>query len=114
MTPDDRVRVQHMMQACELAAGFVAGRSRTDLDADQMLRFALVQAVQIVGEAAGRISVEGRTELSAIPWGAMIGMRNRLVHGYMDIDKEILWNTVTERLPDLLARLRVIADPPGP
>jgi uncharacterized protein with HEPN domain len=44
----------------------------------------------------------------------MIGMRNRLVHSYMDIDNEILWNTVTERLPDLLARLRASPDPPGP
>lgn len=81
MTPDDRTRVEHMMQACELAATFVEGRSRADLDADQMLRLALVQAVQIVGEAAGKISIEGRTELSALPWAAMIGMRNRLVHG---------------------------------
>jgi uncharacterized protein with HEPN domain len=114
MTQDDRVRVQHMMQACELAAGFVEGRSRADLDADLMLRFALVQAVQIAGRAAGRITAEGKTELCAIPWAAMIGIRNRLVHGYMDIDHEILWNTVTERLPDLLTRLRAIPDPPGP
>ena len=114
MTPDDRVRIEHMIQACELAAGFVEGRSRADLDADQMLGLALVQAVQIVCRAAGRISVEGRTALSTQSRAAMIGMRNRHVPDYMDIDNEILWNAATVRLPDLLPRLRAIADPPGP
>lgn len=87
---------------------FVSGRKREDLDADEMLRFALLQAVQIVGEAAGKLSVEARNELPDVPWPRITGMRNRLVHAYMNVDEDILWITAVDHLPPLLLRLRQV------
>lgn len=105
MKPEDRVRLEHMIEAARSALRFMAGRTRTDLDTDLMLLFAVVRAVEIVGEAASRVSGEGREAMPNVPWPAVIGMRNRLVHAYFDIDKEVVWKTVTEELPPLLTAL---------
>lgn len=106
MTPDDRVRVAHMIEAAEHALRFVSGRDRADLDRDAMLTLALARAVEIVGEAASKVSEQGRSELDDVPWVQMVGMRNRLVHAYFDIDRDILWDTVQLALPPLVKRLR--------
>ncbi len=76
-----------------------------------MLGFAVVRAIEIVGEAAVNISEEGRRELPNIPWKSITGMRNRIVHAYFDIDYEIVWETVTLRLPELIAELEKIIPP---
>lgn len=106
MSPDDRWRIEHMIDAAEQALKFVSGRNRTDLDTDAMLRMALTYAVEIVGEAASKVSESGRAELPSIPWPQIIGMRNRLVHAYFDINSRILWDTVQLALPTLLEQLR--------
>jgi len=113
MSPDDRVRLQHMVDALTAASKFVEGRKRSDLDADQMLVFALVRAVEVIGEAASRLSSEGRAELNTVPWSNIIGMRNRLVHAYFDVDLNILWNTVTQALPTLRAQIRPVLEKPA-
>jgi uncharacterized protein with HEPN domain len=95
-----------MVDAMESALRFVKGRERADLDTDEMLLFALARAVEIVGEAASRLSAEARAEIPGVPWSAVTGMRNRLVHAYFDIDRDILWTTVTKALPELLAQLQ--------
>ena len=110
MSPDDLWRIGHMLDAIRAALGFVDGRSRSDLDDDQMLQFALVRAVEIVGEAASRISPEGRTCVRDVPWVDVVGMRNRLVHAYFDINRDILWKTVTTSLPDLQRALQFYLD----
>ena len=106
MSPDDRWRVRHMVDAAEQALAFVRGRNRAELDADAMLRLALTRAVEIVGEAAAQVSDAGRTECPDVPWLHIVGMRNRLVHAYFDINPDILWDTVLLALPELLAQLR--------
>jgi uncharacterized protein with HEPN domain len=70
---------------------------------------ALSRAVEIVGEAANQVSESGRSELPGVPWPQIVGMRNRLVHAYFDIDRDILWDTVQIALPVLLAQLRPAA-----
>lgn len=65
-----------------------------------MLTFALVYAVQIVGEAVSKVSIEFRDEHPDIPWAIIVGMRHRLVHAYSDINNDILWTTVTEAAPE--------------
>lgn len=106
MSPDDRIRLRHMAEAAQQALAFVRGRQRSDLDTDTMLRFALTQAVQIVGEAAAKVSPEGRGEAAAIEWPAIVGMRNRLVHAYFDIDADQVWIVVARDLPVLLGQLQ--------
>ena len=95
-----------MVDAAEQALSFVQGRLRADLDADAMLRLALTRAVEIVGEAAAQVTDAGRAELPDVPWPQVIGMRNRLVHAYFDINGDILWDTVLIALPLLLVQLR--------
>ena len=117
MRPDDLVRLKHMQDATASALRFVDGRSRQDLDSDEMLLFALVRAVEVIGEAASKVSAAGRAELPDIRWAAIVGMRNRLVHAYADVDRDILWSTVLDELPGLRSRLgqalRVFARPGG-
>ena len=105
MKPDDRIRLQHIADALETAVAFTEGKTRTDLDTDNMLTFALVHAIQIVGEAAAKIGIEVREKHPQIPWALIIGMRNRLVHAYFDINHDILWETATEAAPALLERV---------
>lgn len=105
MRPEDRIRIGHMVDAAKSVARFVEGRHRSDLDDDEMLRFALVHAIQIIGEAASRVSAPARQLMPGIPWREVIGMRNRLVHAYIDIDRNVLWKTVTEAVPALLQQL---------
>lgn len=97
-----------MIDAAESVGQFMAGRQRVDLDRDQMLLFAVVRAIEVMGEAASRVSDETRAATPAIPWSAIVGMRNRLVHGYFDIDTGIVWKTATGELADLLPRLRAL------
>lgn len=75
-----------------------------------MLRFALLYAIQIVGEAASKVSAQAREEHPDVPWPVLIAMRNRVVHAYADVDHDILWTTASEAVPDLLARVRQILD----
>ena len=94
-----------MRDAAASALRFVEGKRRNDLDRNEMLLLALVRAVEVIGEAAAKVSVEGRAEIRGIRWAAIVGMRNRLVHAYFDVDRDILWATVIDELPDLTDRL---------
>lgn len=108
MKPEDRIRLTHMAEALGHAIHFVEGRSCADLDSDSMLTFALLYALQTVGEAANNVSQETRQRLAEIPWPVIIGMRHRLVHAYADIDHDILWTTATEAAPHLLAQVNAV------
>jgi uncharacterized protein with HEPN domain len=104
-----------MRDAASAALGFIAGRVRSDLDSDTMLTFALVRAVEIIGEAATRLPTTVRDAHPHIPWGQLMGMRNRLVHGYYDVDLDVLWGTVTNDLASLITALDAMLSPPtGP
>lgn len=98
--------MRHMIDAAEAIRQFMSGRRRADLDSDRMLLFAVVRAIEVVGEAAGKGIEETRSDAPDIPWSAIVSVRNRLIHGYFDIDTEIVWKTVARELPDLLPRLQ--------
>jgi len=88
----------------------MAGRQRDDLESDRMLLFAVVRAIEVLGEAASRISAELRERAPDVPWAAIVATRNRLIHGYFDIDSTVVWKTVTEEIPELLSTLRALRD----
>lgn len=75
-----------------------------------MLLFAVVRGIEVLGEAAGKETDETRTRASSIPWTSIVRMRNRLIHGYFDIDTEIIWKTVAEEIPSVRKELRTIID----
>ena len=95
-----------MLDAAEQALRFCAGRIRVNLDDDVMFRFALVHAITVVGEAASKVSDSTRLALPEVPWAEIVGMRNRLVHAYFDIDNDVLWQSVVAHLPSLATQLR--------
>jgi uncharacterized protein with HEPN domain len=112
--PDDRTAVRHMTEAARKIVRFAAGRKREDLDSDEQLCLSLVRLLEIIGEAATRVSAGAREANTRVPWSQMIGMRNRLIHGYDVVDLDVLWRTVTGDIPDLMARLDAFRFPTAP
>ena len=110
MRKDDTIRLRHMADAASEALGFAKTAHRRDLDSDRKLVLALVKDVEILGEAACRISPETRDTFPDLPREARVGMRHRLVHAYFDINLDILWRTVEADLPPLLAQLQEILE----
>lgn len=102
---DDLTRLKHMLQAATEALAFIEGCSRETLDTDRKLALALVKEVEIIGEAAAQISPACRQRYPQLPWAKIIGMRNRLIHAYHDVDLDVLWDTVTISLNPLMAEL---------
>mgnify|MGYP003375915276 FL=1 len=99
---DDVIRLRHMRDHAAEAIAMTRRKKRTDLDKDRMLELALVRLMEIVGEAAGRVTPETRAQLPNLPWSDIVAMRNRLIHGYDSVDPDILWTTIKDDLPYLL------------
>jgi len=108
---DDDVRLQHMLDHAREACSMAQGKNRSDLQKDRMLELALVRLIEVVGEAAARVSPEGCKKHSRIPWSEIVGMRNRLVHGYDQVDLDVLWDTIEYDLPPLIVELDRILEP---
>jgi uncharacterized protein with HEPN domain len=102
---DDGVRLQHMLDAARQAVVFAEGRDRVDLDRDPQLALALARLVEIVGEAAKNVSPATKAQLPEVPWRAIAGTRDRLVHAYFDVDHDVLWQIVVGDLPALVSGL---------
>lgn len=105
---DDTLRFQHMLGHAREAVEMLAGRTRDDLDRERQLNLALVRLLEIVGEAAARTPVEARDRYPEIPWYEIVGLRNRLIHGYDSVDFDILWQIVRKDLPPLIETLQRI------
>jgi uncharacterized protein with HEPN domain len=108
MKSHDLVRVKHMIEAADEAVSFARGKTRGDLDKDRMLTMALMREIEVVGEAASKISEDFKLIHPDIPWALIIGMRNKLIHAYFDINLDILWRTITVNLPLLKEKLDTI------
>ena len=109
---DDAVRLQHMLDAAKKIAEFVKAKNRKDLDRDEKLAFALIRLLEIIGEAAKGVSDASRKSHPEIPWKEMTGTRDRLIHGYFDVDLDIVWQIVTVDIPKLVTVLEKITEPP--
>jgi uncharacterized protein with HEPN domain len=108
MQPEDRTRILHMIEAADAVSRFVMGRSRVHLDDDLMVQFALVRAAEVFGEAAAKVSGTLKAASTEVPWPQIVAMRNRLIHAYFDIDRNILWKAATEEIPASVQRLRAL------
>ena len=104
----DQIRIRHMLEAANDALTFATGRQRPDLDTDRQLLLSIVKSIEIIGEAASKVSPSTQEKHTEIPWHAIITMRHRLVHGYFDIDHEVVWQTLLSDLPTLLGQLEAI------
>ncbi len=108
MNTNDRVRLQHMLEAAQMAVNLIQGETRASLDHDYKLHLALTKAVEIIGEAAAKITAETRTNYPYVSWSGIIGMRNILIHAYFNIDFDKLWDTARLDLPPLIRQLEKI------
>ena len=108
MFTNDSVRLKHILDAANEAVALCQGRKRQDLDTDRMLNLSLVRLLEIMGEAAAGISDELKEAHLNVPWHQMTAMRNRLIHGYFDINLDVVWQTVNGDLPSLIQQINAI------
>jgi len=102
---DDRVRLRHMLDYAQEAVELAKGHRREELDTDRLLKYALIHLVEVLGEAAGRVSEAGQRQYPDVALRQARAMRNRLIHGYDMVDPDILWDTIHEDLPTLITQL---------
>ena len=111
MSESDRIRLRHMLDAAREATEFGTGRQRGDLERDRVLALALMRCIEIIGEAASKVSPEVRVKHPDVPWSDIIGMRHRLIHAYFEIDLGRVCDTLTADLPPLILQLeRILSD----
>ena len=106
MAKDDSVRLRHMVDSAMEAVELIYGKSRADLDTNRVLSLALVRLLEIIGEAANRVTNGTRQQTPNIPWSQIVSLRHRLIHGYDTINMDILWKILTDDLPPLIAQLQ--------
>lgn len=114
MHVDDQTRLRHMLDAARDAIDMARGQQRTDLDTDRKLRLSLVRLLEVLGEAAKGVSPDLRERHPGVPWRKIMGMRDRLIHGYFDVNLDVVWQTVTEDLPDLVGVIETVISGQNP
>src|SRR5438067_3570178 len=102
-----------MLEAAQECIDFSKGVSRQAFDSDKKLIKALAMDIAIIGEAASRVTKETQVATSQIPWAAIIGMRNILIHAYFAIDHDQVWSTIQDDLPALIVHLQTFLQPPS-
>ncbi len=105
MRKDDLVYVGHMLDLSRKAVARTKNLSRIEYDRNEDLRLALAHMIQVLGEAARRVSIEFQRMHPSIPWPEIIGMRHKIVHDYLEIDEDIIWDVVTADLPSVVVEL---------
>ena len=110
MPRNDRLSLELMLDTASRLHALSRDRSRHDLDTDDVALLAMLHLIQRLGEAASRLSADFRDAHPELPWGGMIGMRNRIVHAYDDLDPDIVWHVATDDVEAVIAALeRVLA-----
>lgn len=111
MWPDkDRVRLTHMLTEARKAVEFCGGSTAGALRDDELRAYAIVRALEIIGEAAAKVTAETRAAIPNLPWADVVGMRNRLIHAYHDVNLEVVLQTVNGDLPALIEELERALD----
>lgn len=98
---DDRVYIEHILQSISRIQNYISEKDQESFSFDQLTQDAVVRQLEIVGEASKRISKELRLKNPQIPWADMAGMRDVLIHDYIDVDTDIVWKTASESIPSL-------------
>ena len=104
----DEVYLRHMPSHAREAVSILDGRPREELAGSRILQLALLHLVEIVGEAASKVSQDAQASMQQLPWRAMIAMRNRIIHGYDTVNVQVLWDTIVHDLPRLAGDLEAI------
>jgi uncharacterized protein with HEPN domain len=105
---NDIIRIRHMLDASVEASEFLGAASLEGLKTNRMLANAIVRSLEVVGEAANQVSQDFKVKHQEIEWQVIVGMRNRLIHAYFDIDFLVVCSTVHNDLPPLIVQLKSI------
>jgi len=97
-----------MLETAQLAVEILSDKKKEEFDKDVTLRLALAHLVQVVGEAARRVPVEVREKFPQIPWREIVGIRSIIIHDYITVDYEVVWEVVTQDLSPLIEKLKKI------
>jgi len=108
MENKDLVRLEHMLDSARAIQAYIKGKRRGSLDTNRMLISSIIRELEIIGEAAAKVTKETQNQFSELPWKNIIGMRNQLIHVYFDINNDIVWKTIKEALPLLCTQLEHI------
>jgi uncharacterized protein with HEPN domain len=111
MPKNDWVYVGHMLDLSQKGLQLSAGKTRKEYDSDESLRLALTHLVQVIGEAAQHVSDEFKETYPQIPWFEIVGMRHRIVHDYLNVDEDVIWEVVQQDLAPLVERILEILPP---
>jgi uncharacterized protein with HEPN domain len=109
MQKDDLVYVGQMLDIGRLIAAKVAGKTRSEFDTNEDFRLALTHLIQMIGEAARHVSAKFQQSHPAIPWSNIIGMRHRVVHDYLNVDYDLVWEVAILEIRELIVNLERIA-----
>ena len=110
MSRDPRLYLDELIEAAENALRFAEGQNRQTFQPGQLVFEAIVRQIEIVGEAAAHLPEDVRVCSPIVPWENLIGMRNRLIHGYFAIDPDIVWSVVHDKLPSLIPELNKLRE----
>ena len=102
----DEARLADILLGCQEASEYVKGVTYEEFLKDSKLQRALCMVLEIIGEAARAVSPECKAAHPQVPWGSIVGLRNRIVHEYFRLDLQIIWNIVQNDIPSLLAVVR--------
>lgn len=105
--------LQDILDAMAKAQAFMADMSRQRFEEDERTSYAVIRALEVAGEAARHIPEEITRRYPKVPWGDMIGMRNVLIHDYIEVDLEAVWLTVKDDLPEAEEEIRRIIEELG-
>ncbi len=108
MKPEDKFRIQHMIEASVEALSFVKGIKKREFKKNRILILSVIKEIEIIGEAAAKISKETCLQNPDVLWKDITGMRNRLIHGYFEVDVNRVWDTIQYNLPHLIKSLEKI------
>jgi uncharacterized protein with HEPN domain len=106
--PEDIIRLRHMLDAASKIVEYTQKCTRVDLDKDEKLNLALVRLLEVLGEAAKKVSDQCQAAHPEIPWRQIAGTRDRLIHGYFDVDLDIIWKIISTDLPPLIEQIEKV------
>lgn len=107
----DQALLLDMLLAARDAQKFVSGMEKNEFLASTLHQNAVIRSLEVVGEAAGRVSRDTSERLSVIPWRKVTGMRHRLIHDYFEVDLELVWEVVQVEVPSLIKTLDAVVPP---
>jgi uncharacterized protein with HEPN domain len=107
----DSVYLLDILKAGKLALSYLMGKTKEEFLRDTQCQDAVIRRLEVIGEAAGRVSSDTTTKYPDLPWNKMVSMRNIMIHEYDDVDLTIVWDTVQNDLPSLVALLEPLIPP---